>query len=197
MDLLEHEIVSGRSAPCPRQITTPPSHYWVFTGQGQCSSCNPSISIKALKADMLYVWVEGRSGLEMDEAYLYVPRSCLRQLFGESGQAVLYHVETGYPTDYKVWAYCLCWWEQRAKQLMQKKEEGNSAFKVGKTEEACRIYTEALSIDPNNIYTNSKLYFNRATVCSKVTTTFTSFLLSLCCYVVCFLELLQLWSGPP
>jgi len=54
---------------------------------------------------------------------------------------------------------------------MQKKEEGNAAFKAGRNEEAYTLYTEALAIDPNNVFTNSKLYFNRATVCSKVTVT--------------------------
>jgi len=57
---------------------------------------------------------------------------------------------------------------------MQKKEEGNAAFKAGKTEEAYNLYSEALAIDPNNVFTNSKLYFNRATVCSKVTDTLLS-----------------------
>lgn len=51
---------------------------------------------------------------------------------------------------------------------MQKKEEGNAAFKAGNSQDAYKLYTEALEIDPNNIFTNSKLYFNRATVCSKV-----------------------------
>jgi len=61
---------------------------------------------------------------------------------------------------------------QSAKQLIHKKEEGNAAFKIGRTEEAYKLYSEALAIDPNNIFTNSKLYFNRATVCSKVITAF-------------------------
>lgn len=57
---------------------------------------------------------------------------------------------------------------RRAKQLIQKKEEGNAAFKAGNAQGAYNLYTEALEIDPNNIFTNSKLYFNRATVCSKM-----------------------------
>jgi len=57
---------------------------------------------------------------------------------------------------------------QKAKQLMAKKEEGNKEFRAGKFSEAYNIYTAALSIDPNNKFTNSKLYNNRATVCSKV-----------------------------
>lgn len=57
---------------------------------------------------------------------------------------------------------------RRAKQLMTKKEEGNAAFKAGNSQQAYDLYTEALQIDPNNVFTNSKLYFNRATVCNKM-----------------------------
>jgi len=57
---------------------------------------------------------------------------------------------------------------QKAKQLKAKKEEGNEAFKAGRLQEAYNTYTEALALDPNNILTNAKLYFNRATVCSKI-----------------------------
>ncbi|XP_074645859.1 dnaJ homolog subfamily C member 7-like [Tubulanus polymorphus] len=57
---------------------------------------------------------------------------------------------------------------KKAKLLIQKKEEGNQAFRSGKFDDAYRIYTEALEIDPHNIYTNSKLYCNRATVCAKL-----------------------------
>jgi len=59
---------------------------------------------------------------------------------------------------------------QKAKQLIAKKEEGNKVFRAGNFEEAYKIYTEALEIDPNNKFTNSKLYCNRATVCTKVLT---------------------------
>ena len=52
--------------------------------------------------------------------------------------------------------------------LSQKKEEGNTAFRSGKLQDALQLYTEALEIDPNNIFVNSKLYNNRATVHSKV-----------------------------
>ena len=52
--------------------------------------------------------------------------------------------------------------------LRQKKEEGNQAFNRGQIEEAHRIYSEALAIDPQNQTTNSKLYNNRATVRAKV-----------------------------
>ena len=52
--------------------------------------------------------------------------------------------------------------------LSAKKEEGNTAFRNKKYQEAYSLYSEALSIDPNNKTTNSKLFCNRATVCSKV-----------------------------
>ncbi|KAK9509913.1 hypothetical protein O3M35_004802 [Rhynocoris fuscipes] len=57
---------------------------------------------------------------------------------------------------------------KKAKALKQKKEEGNEAFKANKNAEAYQLYSEALSIDPNNTSTNAKLYFNRATVSSKL-----------------------------
>uniref|UniRef100_A0A8C7WNM0 DnaJ homolog subfamily C member 7 n=1 Tax=Oryzias sinensis TaxID=183150 RepID=A0A8C7WNM0_9TELE len=55
-----------------------------------------------------------------------------------------------------------------AKALKAKKEEGNKAFKDGNFEAAYELYSEALTIDPNNIKTNAKLYCNRATVGSKL-----------------------------
>merc|ERR1711962_807806 len=57
---------------------------------------------------------------------------------------------------------------RRAKLLIAKKEEGNTTFKNGKFQEAYDLYSEALSIDPNNKSANSKLFCNRATVCSKL-----------------------------
>lgn len=57
---------------------------------------------------------------------------------------------------------------QNAKALKAKKEEGNKAFKEGNFEAAYDLYSEALTIDPNNIKTNAKLFCNRATVGSKV-----------------------------
>lgn len=57
---------------------------------------------------------------------------------------------------------------QNSKALKAKKEEGNKAFKEGNFEAAYELYSEALTIDPNNIKTNAKLYCNRATVGSKV-----------------------------
>ena len=57
---------------------------------------------------------------------------------------------------------------QRSKQLLAKKEAGNEAFKRASYQEAYELYTEALSIDPQNITTNAKLYCNRALMASKV-----------------------------
>ena len=57
---------------------------------------------------------------------------------------------------------------QRAKLLKQKKEAGNEAFRAGRHDDAYGLYTEALEIDPYNVFTNSKLYNNRATVSTKV-----------------------------
>ncbi|XP_072180710.1 dnaJ homolog subfamily C member 7-like [Diadema setosum] len=57
---------------------------------------------------------------------------------------------------------------KKCKQMKAKKDEGNSLFKEGKLREAYDAYTEALSIDPHNVYTNAKLYCNRAVVCSKL-----------------------------
>ena len=57
---------------------------------------------------------------------------------------------------------------KRAKQLKQKKEEGNQLFKSSNWSGAYDIYTEALLIDPCNKFTNAKLYFNRAIVAAKL-----------------------------
>jgi len=57
---------------------------------------------------------------------------------------------------------------RKAKTLKQKKEEGNAAFKSGKLDDAYKLYSEALLVDPCNRGTNAKLYFNRATVAAKL-----------------------------
>ncbi|KAK2708187.1 hypothetical protein QYM36_013946, partial [Artemia franciscana] len=57
---------------------------------------------------------------------------------------------------------------RKAKQLKTQKEEGNLAFKQGKLKEALAIYTKTLAIDPDNKLTNSKVYYNRALVNSKL-----------------------------
>ena len=60
---------------------------------------------------------------------------------------------------------------KKAKQLKQKKEEGNAVFKSANWSAAFDLYSEALKIDPCNRKTNAKLYFNRAIVAAKVRTT--------------------------
>ncbi|KAL5005699.1 hypothetical protein ScPMuIL_016857 [Solemya velum] len=57
---------------------------------------------------------------------------------------------------------------KKAKSLLAKKEEGNREFRKGNYKAALQLYTDALLIDPNNRFTNSKLHFNKATVCSKI-----------------------------
>lgn len=57
---------------------------------------------------------------------------------------------------------------KQAKHLQKSKTEGNEAFKAGKWQEAYDLYSEALTIDPNNKQINAALYFNRATTCSKL-----------------------------
>uniref|UniRef100_A0A182TWZ8 J domain-containing protein n=1 Tax=Anopheles melas TaxID=34690 RepID=A0A182TWZ8_9DIPT len=57
---------------------------------------------------------------------------------------------------------------QKAKQLKEKKESGNELWKSGKYRDALATYTEALELDPQNKDINSKLYYNRALVNSKL-----------------------------
>ncbi|CAD7078799.1 unnamed protein product [Hermetia illucens] len=59
-------------------------------------------------------------------------------------------------------------WRVKSKALKDKKERGNTQFKAGKYREAHALYTEALNIDPFNKDINSKLYYNRALVNSKL-----------------------------
>ncbi|XP_055636030.1 dnaJ homolog subfamily C member 7 isoform X2 [Toxorhynchites rutilus septentrionalis] len=56
----------------------------------------------------------------------------------------------------------------KAKHLKERKERGNELFKTGKFREAQAVYTEALALDPLNKDINSKLYYNRALVSSKL-----------------------------
>ncbi|CAH1099268.1 unnamed protein product [Psylliodes chrysocephalus] len=60
---------------------------------------------------------------------------------------------------------------KRARTLKKMKEDGNEAYKACKFQEAYNLYTEALKVDPLNKKTNAKLYFNRATVSSRLTKT--------------------------
>lgn len=57
---------------------------------------------------------------------------------------------------------------KRAKLLKKKKDDGNDAYKNCRFQEALNLYTEALAVDPLNKKTNAKLYFNRATVLSRL-----------------------------
>jgi len=57
---------------------------------------------------------------------------------------------------------------KRAKLLIQKKEEGNKAFKLAEFQKAINIYTEALEIDTRNNTTNSKLFCNRGIAFAKL-----------------------------
>ncbi|XP_031829885.1 tetratricopeptide repeat protein 2 [Nomia melanderi] len=56
---------------------------------------------------------------------------------------------------------------KRAKNLKKKKEEGNAAYKQNQYQTAYTLYTEALTIDPQNVATNAKLHFNKATAAAK------------------------------
>ena len=64
---------------------------------------------------------------------------------------------------------------QKAKHLVQKKDEGNAMFKTSNWSSAYDIYTQALQIDPCNKFTNAKLYSNRAIVAAKVRRIFLQF----------------------
>lgn len=59
-------------------------------------------------------------------------------------------------------------WRQKSKSLKEKKEKGNEFFKGGKYRDALQMYNDALIIDPLNKDTNSKLYYNRALVNTKL-----------------------------
>ncbi|XP_037957972.1 dnaJ homolog subfamily C member 7 isoform X2 [Teleopsis dalmanni] len=56
----------------------------------------------------------------------------------------------------------------KCKTLKDMKENGNVLFKSGRFREAQAVYTEALKIDELNKEINSKLYYNRALVNSKI-----------------------------
>lgn len=59
-------------------------------------------------------------------------------------------------------------WRTKAKTLREKKEKGNELFKNYKFRDALATYNEALKVDPLNKDTNSKLYYNRALVNTKL-----------------------------
>ena len=53
-------------------------------------------------------------------------------------------------------------------KLDRMKEEGNTAFKVGRYKQAVGLYSQALEVDPSNKGTNSKILQNRAMASIKV-----------------------------
>ncbi|KAF2149937.1 small glutamine-rich tetratricopeptide repeat-containing protein A [Myriangium duriaei CBS 260.36] len=53
-------------------------------------------------------------------------------------------------------------------KLDRQKEEGNTHFKAGRYQDAVRVYTEALEVDPSNKGTNSKILQNRALCNTKL-----------------------------
>lgn len=53
-------------------------------------------------------------------------------------------------------------------KLDKQKEEGNAHFKAGRYQDAVRVYTTALEVDPSNKGTNSKILQNRALCHSKL-----------------------------
>jgi DnaJ family protein C protein 7 len=57
---------------------------------------------------------------------------------------------------------------RKARELERKKADGNEAFKKGDFAKAKELYSQALSVDPENKGTNSKIYQNRAVACNKV-----------------------------
>lgn len=57
---------------------------------------------------------------------------------------------------------------KKAKLLKSTKDAGNEAYKTGKFQEAYDLYSKALEIDPDNVTTLAKLYYNRGVVASRL-----------------------------
>ncbi|XP_028403003.1 dnaJ homolog subfamily C member 7-like [Dendronephthya gigantea] len=57
---------------------------------------------------------------------------------------------------------------KKAKLLKSTKDDGNEAYKTGKFQEAYDLYSNALEIDPNNVSTCAKLFYNRGVVASRL-----------------------------
>ena len=53
-------------------------------------------------------------------------------------------------------------------KLDRMKEEGNTLYKSGRSQQAVEMYTQALKVDPGNKLTNSKILHNRALASLKV-----------------------------
>lgn len=58
--------------------------------------------------------------------------------------------------------------QQKCNIMIQKKVQGNEAFKNGKYQEASDKYTEGIKTDGHNAPLKAKLYYNRALAMSKV-----------------------------
>lgn len=56
----------------------------------------------------------------------------------------------------------------KAKNLKEKKDEGDCLFRTGRFREAHDVYTETLKIDSSNVNFNAKVHFNRALMITKM-----------------------------
>ncbi|KAI8501548.1 DnaJ sub C member 7 [Branchiostoma belcheri] len=95
---------------------------------------------------------------------LYIRGLCLHYSGDEDGSQAMFNGVLDLEPDHK---RTLAFLEMSC-QLASKKEEGNVSFKSGEYQKAYDLYTEALTIDPENKLTNAKLYNNRAAVCVKL-----------------------------
>ncbi|CAH1253610.1 DNAJC7 [Branchiostoma lanceolatum] len=104
--------------------------------------------------------------LEVNETAdaLYVYGLCLHYSGDEQGSQTRFERALQLEPDHKKTLAFL----KMFSQLADKKEEGNVAFKSGEYQKAYDLYSEALTIDPENKLTNAKLYNNRAAVCVKL-----------------------------
>ncbi|KAI8501549.1 DnaJ sub C member 7 [Branchiostoma belcheri] len=95
---------------------------------------------------------------------LYVHGICLHYSGDEQGSQARFERALQLETDHqRTLAF-----QKMYSKLAARKEEGNVAFKSGEYQKAYDLYTEALTIDPENKLTNAKLYNNRAAVCVKL-----------------------------
>ena len=99
--LLKQETVSGsginwaicKSAPCPRQITTPvPHHHHSVFLQAGCPSCCPTNSVKALKANFIILLIQIKAAAHSSLKYRLLisltTASSMFQCFDAIGWAV-------------------------------------------------------------------------------------------------------------
>ena len=84
---------------------------------------------------------------------------------GDNGQALLHFQKAlSCDPDYQDARKHL----RMVQKLDRLKEEGNTHYKKGRNDRAVEAYTQALSVDPRNKYTNSKIFHNRALAYIKV-----------------------------